>query len=113
MECVAFESGAVLRKYFIAMCIFILMVGLGAVVISEVGIKKSFIVAVLIAVMALTGCQNVKAEGNQGASDHLVMERITLPAQFKNPDGSSYMAELDALVVRPDDHQAPLNQRWM
>ena len=106
MECVEFESGEVLKKYFIAISIFILMVGLGAVVISQVGIKKSFIVAVLIAVMALTGCQNVKAEGSQGVSDHLVMERLTLPAQFKNPDGSSYMAELDALVVRPDDHQA-------
>jgi len=34
-----------------------------------------------------------------------VIEHMKLPAQFKNADGSSYSAKLDAMVIRPDDNQ--------
>jgi len=38
-----------------------------------------------------------------GSSGGLVEERMMLPAQFKAEDGSSYTANLDTLVIRPDD----------
>lgn len=37
------------------------------------------------------------------AAGHLVMERLMLPAQFKNDRGASYIVKLDTIIVRPDD----------
>jgi dienelactone hydrolase len=33
----------------------------------------------------------------------LITEEFMLPAEFKNADGSTYVAHLDTLVIRPDD----------
>ena len=73
----------------------------------EVGLRKLLIfIGCLTLFPLLSGCDTIEANASPVAPGHLVMERITLPAQFENWDGSRYMVNLDALVVRPDDNQA-------
>jgi len=61
--------------------------------------KNYFFVLVLIAMSPMSGvCETP-------SSQNLVIEHMKLPAQFKNADGSSYSAKLDAMVIRPDDNQ--------
>jgi len=50
-------------------------------------------------------CETPASQKLSVAAGHLVIEHMKLPAQFKNADGSSYEAKLDALVIRPDDNQ--------
>jgi len=72
----------------------------------EVGLKKLLVFILWLALFPfLSGCDTIEANASPVAPGHLVMERITLPAQFENWDGSRYMVNLDALVVRPDDNQ--------
>jgi len=60
----------------------------------------------LIALLSmLVACDTLPFKKEQIVPGHLVMERMKLPAQFKNADGSSYKANLDAIVIRPDDDQ--------
>ena len=69
----------------------------------------------LISVFAMLGliamspmsavCETPASQKLSVAAGHLVIEHMKLPAQFKNADGSSYSAKLDAMVIRPDDNQ--------
>jgi len=70
----------------------------------EVGLRKLLILIAFLPL--LSGCGTMTSDASPVAPGHLVMERITLPAQFENWDGSRYMVNLDALIVRPDDNQA-------
>jgi len=73
----------------------------------EVGLRKLLIFIALIALLPLlSSCDTITSDASPVVPGHLVMERITLPAQFENWNGSRYMVNLDALVVRPDDNQA-------
>jgi dienelactone hydrolase len=56
-----------------------------------------------IVLLALVGGCNTTPEVASPAALRLVMESVTLSAQFKRADGSVYTANLDGLVVRPDD----------
>lgn len=38
-------------------------------------------------------------------SPRLVQEKVMLPGLFRNADGSTYIASLEAIIIRPDDDQ--------
>jgi len=59
----------------------------------------------LIALLSsMSGCDTLQSEGLPVAPGHLVMEKVMIPAHFKNKEGV-YTANLDAIIVRPDDDQ--------
>jgi len=68
--------------------------------------KLLIVIGLLVLLPLLSGCDTLPSEKLPVTPGHLVMERMMLPAQFKKSNGSYYMANLDALVIRPDDNQA-------
>jgi dienelactone hydrolase len=71
---------------------------------SGLNLRKYLIVVSLTFLMSvLSGCDTMTSGGMPVVPGRLVMERVMLPAQFKSADGATYMAKLDAIIVRPDD----------
>jgi len=67
-------------------------------------LKRIFKKLVVIVFLSLSaGCDTIGTENSSVASGGLVMERRMLPAQFKNESGVGYTANLDAIIVRPND----------
>src|SRR5450830_2111424 len=68
-------------------------------------VKNVFMTLGLIArLSSMAGCDTLQSEGLPVAPGHLVMEKVMIPAHFKNKEGV-YTANLDAIIVRPDDDQ--------
>jgi dienelactone hydrolase len=64
---------------------------------------RSFSFSIVLALLLLmTACETVHSE-YPAESSRLLLETMTLPAQFKNDGGTVYAANLDAMVIRPDD----------
>ena len=57
----------------------------------------------VIALLCLMPLLSACGANGLGPYSGLVEERMMLPAQFKAEDGSTYTANLEAIVVRPDD----------
>jgi len=66
---------------------------------------RIFVIGLFCLLPLLSGCEANRIEGSPKVIGGLVEEEIMLPAEFKNADGSTYIANLDALVIRPDDDQ--------
>jgi dienelactone hydrolase len=67
--------------------------------------KIRIFISFLLLLPWLAGCDTV-SEARPSVASRLFREYITLPAQFKNEDGSVTTIDLDAHVIRPNDNQA-------
>jgi len=71
-----------------------------------INLKNIFTMLGLTALLStVAGCDTLQSEGLPVAPGHLVMERVMIPGHFKKNDGTPFTANLDAIIIRPDDNQ--------
>jgi dienelactone hydrolase len=54
-------------------------------------------------IMFLAACSTLQAPPQAVVPGHLLVQKLRLPARFQRDDNSTYVAHLDAIIIRPDD----------